>query len=305
MLQRLDVVQDFLHCVNAGVLPRGEIFTLHVDRQLKEVVHMFHLLYYAKDFSTFIKTACWMRLNFNEGMFVYALTVAVRHREDCKGIVLPPPYEIYPYYFVRADVIQKAYLIKMKNGLLDAKLCDFYGIKKTDNGIFVIDENIFDKRVNLNDEDRLRYFTEDIDLNTYYYYFHVDYPFWMKNQMFDKLKTRRFELTLYVYQQILARYYLERLCNGLGNIVTLSWNKPIRKGYWPWMLLHNGVQIPMRLNNQYVVKDKDVTNVNLVETYETIIRTAIIKGYIDVSLYIIISNIFIFFNLFFLFLCSL
>ncbi|XP_014360052.2 basic juvenile hormone-suppressible protein 2 [Papilio machaon] len=280
---RTDVVKNFVNWVKMGMLPRGEIFTIHVDRQLKEVVSMFHLLYYAKDFNTFIKTACWMRLYMNEGMFVYALTVAVRHREDCKGIILPPPYEIYPYYFVRADVIQKAYLLKMKRGLLDAKLCDFYGITKTDKGVYVIDENIFDTRVYLSDEDTLRYFTEDIDLNTYYYYFHVDYPFWMKDNVIDKLKMRRWELNLYVWQQILARYYLERLSNGLGEITTLTWNKPIRKGYWPWMLLHNGVQLPLRPNNYVLVGDKDINVVRLVENYEMIIKDAIIKGYIDIN----------------------
>ncbi|KOB76640.1 Very-high-density lipoprotein receptor [Operophtera brumata] len=281
--EKVHYFTNVINILNVGTLPRGEIFTLNIERQLKEVVSMFHLLYYAKDFSSFIETACWMRLHMNEGMFVYALTVACRHREDCRGIILPAPYEVYPYYYVRADVIQKAYLIKMKNGLLDPKLCDFYGIRKTEKGIFVIDENIFDKRVNLNDEDRLRYFTEDIDLNTYYYYFHVDYPFWMKDQTLNKFNVnRRYELTLYVYQQILARYYLERLSNGLGNIVELSWHKPIRKGYWPWMMLHNGVQFPVRFNNQFIVNDKDVNAINLVETYEYIIREAILKGFIEI-----------------------
>lgn len=272
--------------IKIGVLPRGEIFTLNIDRQLKEVVTMFHMLYYAKDFTTFLKTACWMRLYMNEGMFVYALTVAVRHREDCKGIILPPPYEIYPYYFVRADVIQKAYLLKMKRGLLDRKLCDFYGIKKTEKDVYIIDENIYDRRVNLNDEDRLRYFTEDIDLNTYYYYFHVDYPFWMKDEVFDKLKFRRCELTLYMYQQLLARYYLERLSVGLGEIKTLSWNKQVRKGYWPWMKFHNGVEFAKRTNNYVIVRDDNVDIVRLVEDYEMIIKEAIIKGFIEVRSFV-------------------
>ncbi|CAG4955885.1 unnamed protein product [Parnassius apollo] len=283
LFTRTDVVKTFINNFKFGMLPRGEIFNIHMDRQLKEVVSVFHLLYYAKDFTTFIKTACWMRLYLNEGMFVYALTVAVRHRDDCKGIILPPPYEIYPYYFVRADVIQKAYMLKMKKGLLDPKLCDFYGIKKTEKDVYVIDENIYDRRVYLNDEDRLRYFTEDIDLNTYYYYFHVDYPFWMKDDMFDKLKLRRWELNLYIYQQILARYYLERLSNGLGDITTLSWNKPIRKGYWPWMLYQNGVQFPIRPNNYVLVGDNDINTVRLVENYEMFIKEAIIKGYIEVN----------------------
>ncbi|CAB3253261.1 unnamed protein product [Arctia plantaginis] len=260
-----DVVTEFIKMLNVGFLPRGEIFTIHVDRQLKEVVSMFHMLYYAKDFNTFLKTACWMRLYLNEGMFVYALTVAVRHREDCKGIVLPPPYEIYPYYFVRADVIQKAYLLKMKRGLLDLKLCDFYGIKKTDKDVYIIDENIYDKRVYFNDEDKLRYFTEDIDLNTYYYYFHVDYPFWMRDSVLDKFKTRRFELTVYVYQQILARYYLERLSNGLGEIKEFSWYKTIKRGYWPWLTTHTGLEFPARFDNYVVVRDTNLDVIRLCE----------------------------------------
>lgn len=164
-------------------------------------------------------------------MFLYALTVACRHRQDCKGIILPPPYEIYPFYFVRTDVIQKAYILKMKKGLLDPKLCDLYGIRKTDKDVYIIDENVYDTRMYLNDEDKLRYFTEDIDLNTYFYYFQVDYPFWMKDDLMatDKMRFRCGELNLYIYQQILARYYLERLSKGLGEIDTLSWNKPIKQ----------------------------------------------------------------------------
>lgn len=223
-----------------------------------------------------------MRLYLNEGMFVYALTVACRHREDCRNIILPPPYEIYPYYFVRADVIQKAYMLKMKRGLLDHKLCELYGIRKTDKDIYVIDENVYDNRVYLNDEDKLRYFTEDIDLNTYYYYFHVDYPFWMRDDVFDKLRFRRGEMTLYFYQQILARYYLERLSVGLGEVKTLSWNLPIKTGVWPWLRLHNGVELPVRFNDYRIVRDENVNLVRMVEDCETIIREAILKGYCEV-----------------------
>uniref|UniRef100_A0A1E1WRW5 Uncharacterized protein n=1 Tax=Pectinophora gossypiella TaxID=13191 RepID=A0A1E1WRW5_PECGO len=283
MYTKTDVCKLFVTNMKMGFLPRGEIFTLNVDRQLKEVVTMFHMLYYAKDFATFIKTACWMRLYLNEGMFVYALTVAVRHRVDCKGIVLPPPYEIYPYYFVRADVIQKAYMLKMKRGILDTKLCDFYGIRKTDKDVYIIDENVYDRRVWLNEDDKLRYFTEDIGLNTYYYYFHVDYPFWMRDEIYDKLRCRRFELTLYVYQQILARYYLERLSVGLGEIKTLTWYKPVTKGYWPWMMLHNGVELGKRNNNYVIARDDKIDLLRLVENYEMIIKEAIMKGYIEIN----------------------
>lgn len=278
---KIDVVKRFINNYHVGFLPRGEIFTLHVERQIKEVIDMFNVLFYAKDFTTFFKTACWMRLNVNEGMFVYALTVAVRHRDDCRGIVLPPPYEIYPYFFVRADVIQKAYMLKMQKGTIDSKLCDFYGIKKTEKNVYVIDENIYDTRVYLNDNDNLRYFTEDIGLNTYYYYFHVDYPFWMNElNMMDRFKARRYELTLYFYQQILARYNLERLSNNMGDIRTLSWDKPVENGFWPYLRHHTGVELPVRFNNYIARRDDNVDMLQLVEDYEIIIKDAVLKGYI-------------------------
>ncbi|KAM3965893.1 basic juvenile hormone-suppressible protein 2 [Aphomia sociella] len=284
LFTKTDVVKRLVNIMKIGALPRGEVFTLHLERHLEEVVTMFHVLFYAKDFASFIKTACYMRLYLNEGMFVYALTVAVRHRPDCKGIVLPPPYEIYPYFFVRGDVIQRSYLLKMKKGLLDSKLCDHYGIKKTENDIYIVDENIYDARVYLNDEDKLRYFTEDIDLNTYYYYFHVDYPFWMKDDMMNKVnRVRRFELTLYMYQQILARHNLERLSNGLDEVKPLSIRKPIKNGYFPWLMLHNGVQMPVRFNNLDVFTESKVDNVLLAESYESIIKEAIIKGYVSID----------------------
>ena len=59
------------------------------------------------------QTAVWARDRINAGQFLYALSVATFLREDMNDIVLPPPYEIYPYLFVDADVIQKAYETKM------------------------------------------------------------------------------------------------------------------------------------------------------------------------------------------------
>lgn len=59
------------------------------------------------------QTAAWARININELQFLIAFSSAVYAREDLQDIVLPAPYEIYPYLFVDADVIQKAYETKM------------------------------------------------------------------------------------------------------------------------------------------------------------------------------------------------
>jgi hypothetical protein len=59
------------------------------------------------------QTAAWARNNINELQFLIAFSSAVYAREDLKDIILPAPYEIYPYLFVDADIIQKAYETKM------------------------------------------------------------------------------------------------------------------------------------------------------------------------------------------------
>ncbi|GBP31830.1 Basic juvenile hormone-suppressible protein 2 [Eumeta japonica] len=276
-----EYVKRLVKRMKVGVLPRGEIFTINIDRQMEEVVDMFNVLYYAKDFRTFIITAYWMSLIFNERMFSYVFTVALRHREDTKDLVLPAPYEVYPYLFVRADVIQKAEMLKMRKGMLDPKLSESYGIKKTEKGEYVIDENPYDPRVVINDEDRLRYFTEDVDINAYYYNLHVDYPFWMDDDVYHELqKNSRGELLWYTNQQILARYYLERLSNDLPNTPLLSFDDTVKKGYWPWLTYHNGIEIPARFDNYVISREYNEYIIRLVEDFETIIKDGLVKGYV-------------------------
>lgn len=38
--------------------------------------------------------------------------------------------------------------------------------------------------LNLHSEQSLSYFTEDIGVNAYWYYFHIHYPFWMDGEEF-------------------------------------------------------------------------------------------------------------------------
>jgi hypothetical protein len=55
----------------------------------------------------------WARDRTNPRQFLYAFSVAVLHREDCRGMVLPPAYEITPHMFLTTDVVRKAYQAKM------------------------------------------------------------------------------------------------------------------------------------------------------------------------------------------------
>jgi hypothetical protein len=96
------------------LLPRGKVFTLFNDEHREQMIMIFESLFFAEDWDTFFSTACYVRDRVNEGQFIYALSVAVLHREDTRGIVLPPAYEIYPHLFVTSEVIHAAYKAKMR-----------------------------------------------------------------------------------------------------------------------------------------------------------------------------------------------
>jgi hypothetical protein len=90
---------------------RGEIFNLFEKKDRKEMIELFEILYFAKEWDLFEKTAVYARDRANEGQFYYAFSVAILHRNE--GLVLPPPYEVFPHLFTTSDVIRQAYRAKM------------------------------------------------------------------------------------------------------------------------------------------------------------------------------------------------
>ncbi|XP_053693940.1 hexamerin-1.1-like [Sabethes cyaneus] len=272
LYNNVDAVKEFWTYYEHGLLPKGEVFSVFNEVHREQAVALFHLFYYAKDWDTFYKSAAWARYYVNENMFVYALTVAVTHRADMAGFILPAPYEIYPYYFVNTEVIQQAQQYKMQG---------YHGMKKVgDVYTGVITTNYTGWYIHTNPEQKISYFTEDIGLNTYYYYFHVDYPFWLGGKEFGLYKDRRGELYLYEHQQILARYYLERLCNGLGHIPEFSWYWPVETGFYPDLQYYNGHPFPSRDNYHIVNQEATYHEIQMVEDYERRIRDVIDRGFL-------------------------
>lgn len=275
------VVKEFLHYWKEGFLPRGEVFSVFYEHHREEAKALFKVFYYAKDWETFYKVACWAREHVNEGMFVYAIHAAVFHRDDLQGMVLPPIYEIYPYFFVNSEVIDKAYYYKMR-----------YSGDVTKDHTYYIKANYSGWYMNVNPLQKdLSYFTEDVGLNSYYYYFNLDYPFWLGGEEFGLEKDRRGELFYWVHQQILARYYLERLSNGYGSIPVFDWEEIIKTGFVPSLRYPNGLEFPVRPafshlvynphNQPYTVTGEDsMFRVQEIEDYERRIRDTIDFGYV-------------------------
>lgn len=210
----------------------------------------------------------------NPGLFVYALNVAIVHRPDFSGYELPAIYEIFPHYFFNFDVIQRAQMYKQQG---------FYGVKKVD-GVYnlVLNANYSSYNVYSYEDQSVSYFTEDIGLNAYYYYFHIDYPFWMGGEEYGLYKDRRGEFYLFFHQQLLARYYLERLSHDMGRIKDFTWWTPMQS-YYPNIRTYHGYPFISRDPGHVAYQEYNHYEVDFIASYEQRLLDAIDSGFFLLS----------------------
>ncbi|XP_044017319.1 hexamerin-like [Aphidius gifuensis] len=270
------IVHEFLYRFKLGYLPRGSLFSVYYKEHRDELSVFFRLLYSAKDFATYYKTLSWARFYINEGMFVTALVTSVMYRPDCKGIILPPMYEVYPHLFFDNEVIQYAQKIKMSSGYKKPISHDSFNVET-----YFIDYNytsLFMKHY-IDGEYELDYFTDDVALNNYYYYIRNLFPFWMNIKDFAVPKHIRGELYYYIHQQLMARYYLERLSHGFGEIEDFSYSKDFAPSFYSTLAYSNGVALPSRERWSEVPSYK-YNYVREIENIEMRIYEAIDSGYL-------------------------
>ncbi|XP_034230660.1 allergen Cr-PI-like [Thrips palmi] len=257
------VVKTFVSMWKQGMLPQGEIFHVYNDSHLKEAVALFDMFYFAKDFDTFIKTAAWARDHVNEGQFVYALSVAAVHRDDCQGVMLPPLYEVYPHLYFHASDMSDFYSAKMQNVYNYVKMTNW-------TGGYEISQP----------EQLVGYFTEDAGLNAYYAYAHLYMPFWMNCEKYGITSCQmRGEAFYYFHQQLLAHYNLHRMANYLPEMNDFDWQTPVEYGYHPDLMYHNGAYFPSRPDNQPLASIKSYT-IDDLKAIEYRIKEAIDSGFV-------------------------
>ncbi|KAK3926969.1 Hexamerin [Frankliniella fusca] len=265
----IQAYQNFIARYNRGILPRGEIFNLYNDDYLEQAIALFDLFYFAKDFDTFISTAAWARDVYNEGQFAYAFYVAVIHREDTNGIVLPPLYEIYPYFYFYGNDLQKFSQAKQLGQSQYSLYTNFSGYNY---GYYY--GNYYG-----NQEQILSYFTEDIGLNAYNAYSHLYNPFWFSAEKYGFNFQGRGEYYYYFYQQILNFYNLNRIANYIPELEYFDWDKPIPYGYYPNIQYHSGKPFPPR-PDQYPLQSIRSYTISDIQSIECRIREAIDSGYV-------------------------
>nr|AGR40404.1 hexamerin 1 precursor [Lepidocampa weberi] len=246
--------------------PKYQIFSIYHPEDRHQAIKFFEALYYAKDFQTFYKTAVYTRYVANEQMFVYALTTAVLHREDTRGVRLPPQYEIFPEHFINSRAIYQAYKQK--------------GLNKEPVTVEVKNKWYSQK----NWETLLQYYTDDLGLTTHNHLFHKSFPTWYEYVNGKELH-RQGEFYFYAQHQLVNRYNLERLSHNIPTVRAVEWEtRKVEYGFNPQTIYRNGEEFPVRYDDMEIqdVHDKKYGKVLVrdVRDYERRIRSAIDKQFV-------------------------
>lgn len=193
---------------------------------------------------------------------------------DTQDITLPPPYEILPNLFIRSDIIQRAYQVKMRGLQSYNDLCDIVNDKYC---VLLANYTRYGSGNFWYPDQSIRYLTEDVGLNALYQIWNLEHPIWLNNKEYNLNFERRGELFLYFHRQILARYILERIGNGLGEVEPVQLWQEIRESYYPHLRLPNGQEVASR--SEYTpFLDTWEYSVNDIYQYERRIIDAIDSG---------------------------
>uniref|UniRef100_A0A1A9WQH5 Tyrosinase copper-binding domain-containing protein n=1 Tax=Glossina brevipalpis TaxID=37001 RepID=A0A1A9WQH5_9MUSC len=176
------------------------------------------ILMNAENEELFIATCAYVKERVNPFLFQYCYAVAVQHRTDTKNFEIKPIAETFPQNFVEPAVF------------IDAR-AEGELVRNTGNRRHIdIPRNY--TASDREEEQRMSYFREDIGVNSHHWHWHLVYPGYGSDEIVKK--DRRGELFYYMHHQIIARYNVERFCNGLAKIKILNnIREPIAEGYFP------------------------------------------------------------------------
>nr|CAD7194817.1 unnamed protein product [Timema douglasi] len=251
---------------NGFFLPRSDIFVPLEKEHSEQAKLLSELFYDAKDYDTFFKTAVWARNHLNGGVFLYSFTRSLQAREDTRFFYIPPYYEIYPFLFVDEHVIQNVYEARLTS--VESGESKPIVLKSNYTGYWDSERN---------PEAILAYFTEDVGLNAFNSEWNRLYPSWFNTTEYNVNIDRRGELFLHYQKQLLARYFLERLSNNLGDIP--SFEEEYEIGYFPRLRFNNGQSVTGR---QQYSTFYDTEAISVQDFKETVsrLRQAVESGYI-------------------------
>ncbi|XP_055838202.1 phenoloxidase 2-like [Episyrphus balteatus] len=246
-----------------------ENFYIFIDKHKRIAGQLIKLFLDAKDRSTFISLAVYVKDRVNPMLFQYCYSIAVAHRKDTSMVPIPPVAEIFPANFIEPSLFKDA----RTEGSLIKNSGDRMTIDMSQN--FTASDR--------EEEQRLAYFREDIGVNMHHWHWHLVYPGEGPDEVVRK--DRRGELFYYMHHQIIARYNVDRFCNGLSRARLLNnLREAIPEGYFPKILSSlNNRTFPARIAGQSLRNVERVDNtieITEVERWADRIHQAIDQGYV-------------------------
>ncbi|XP_061400199.1 phenoloxidase 2-like [Musca vetustissima] len=201
-------------------LGRDEQFSLFVPRHRRIAGRLIDIFVGMRTVDDLLSVAVYARDRVNPYLFNYALSVALLHREDTKGLDLPSFAQNFPDKFVDSQVFRQ--VREEATVVPDGSRMPI---------VVPRDYTASD----LDPEHRLWYFREDMGINLHHWHWHLVYPFEAGDRRIVD-KDRRGELFYYMHQQVIARYNMERFSNNLPRVTRFNnFREPIAEGYFPKM----------------------------------------------------------------------
>ncbi|XP_030032401.1 phenoloxidase subunit 1 isoform X2 [Manduca sexta] len=199
-------------------LPYNDQFSLFVPKHRTMAAKLIDIFMGMRDVEDLQSVCSYCQLRINPYMFNYCLSVAILHRPDTKGLSIPTFAETFPDKFMDSKVFLRAR--EVSNVVIS-------GSRMPVNVPINYTANTTEP------EQRVAYFREDIGINLHHWHWHLVYPFDSADRSIVN-KDRRGELFYYMHQQIIGRYNVERMCNGLPQVKPFSdFSAPIEEGYFP------------------------------------------------------------------------
>ncbi|XP_054739627.1 phenoloxidase 2-like [Anastrepha obliqua] len=201
-------------------LPRDAQFSLFIPAHRRIAGRLIDIFMGVRSIEDLQSVAVYARDRLNPYLFNYALSVALLHRADTKGMDLPSFAQNFPDKFVDSRVfrqVREEATVVPEGSRMPITIPRDYTAS------------------DLEPEHRLWYFREDLGINLHHWHWHLVYPFEAGDRAIVN-KDRRGELFYYMHQQVVARYNLERFSNNLARVVRFNnLREPITEGYFPKM----------------------------------------------------------------------
>ncbi|XP_067629385.1 phenoloxidase 2 [Eurosta solidaginis] len=201
-------------------LPRDAQFSLFIPAHRRIAGRLIDIFVGLRSIDDLQSVAVYARDRLNPYLFNYALSVALLHRRDTKGLDLPSFAQNFPDKFVDSQVFRKVreeVTVVPEGSRMPITIPRDYTAS------------------DLDPEHRLWYFREDLGINLHHWHWHLVYPFEAGDRAIVN-KDRRGELFYYMHQQVVARYNMERFSNNLARVVRFNnLREPIQEGYFPKM----------------------------------------------------------------------